>query len=646
MYIMTKPVRVYVDGVYDLFHRGHVESLEKAKTIRPDVFLIVGLISCDTATGYKREPIFTDDDRYTLLKACRHVDQVVYNPPLIITKEFIEQYSIDLVVHGFSDLSDLKKQQPFFEQIKDKFELLPYFPYNSTSKYIEKVGKYITPVQKPKIKLGTVNHFHGGQDIHSMETKLCVDMSVTTNGLGPLKTWSFNLTDQIDHYPPIKDSELYKSYTDFVQEPNMPVLFGNGATELIDLVLRNIPAGDWKTNCVDVQYAEYENSCSISGRTKIDNKSALITVIVNPNNPTGDFLDWASMEQYIANEVGNNSYLIVDESMLFWHGPDWKSHSFLGHRDYIATLQNTRNIKTIIVQSWTKIFACTGLRFGSLVVYDQELYSTLVQVQPPWSVNIVARDYIRHAWNSPEYLQDTWTLNPKWRSEIIHQLSQIYPDWSFYGKSFLSYIWIDTHNDVVADRIVKISKDCGFPIRHGKHSYNRPTCIRLGVRDPVLLKEWFQTIKKAEPSLVFDAHIPADIILRTDTVDIGSIHTHENVIVENVLAFEQYLNKSQNFLVPTIIVTDDLVLVDGHHRLELMKRMGYTKIPVTVINYYHECVLTHIEVNKRLEKDVIIQSALNNINLQPKSTRHVLCVNEKFVPISILSKNISIELQA
>jgi len=648
---MTKPVRVYVDGVYDLFHRGHVESLEKAKTIRPDVFLIVGLISCDTATGYKREPIFTDDDRYKLLKACRYVDQVIYNPPLIMTQEFIDQYSVDLVVHGFSDLSDLKKQQPFFEQIKDKFELLPYFPYNSTSKYIERVGKYLesTPPasMKPKLNPTTVNHYHGGQDIHSMETKLCVDMSVTTNGLGPLKTWNFDLMDQIDHYPPIKDVELYKSYIDFVQESNMPVLFGNGATELIDLVLRNIPDGDWKTNCVDVQYAEYENSCNISGRTKLGsgNKSALVTIIVNPNNPTGDFLDWASMEQYIANEVENNSYLLVDESMLFWYGPDWKSQSFLGHRDYIATLQNTRNIKTIVVQSWTKIFACTGLRFGSLVVYDKELYSTLVQVQPPWSVNIVARDYIKHAWNSPEYLQNTWSLNPKWRSEIIQKLSEIYPDWVFYGKSFLSYIWVDTHNDVVADRIVHLSKNSGFPIRHGKHSYNRPTCIRIGVRDPALLEVWFQTIQRTEPSLVFDAHIPADIILRTDIVDITSIHTHENVIVENVLAFEQYLNKSQNFLIPSIIVSDDMVLIDGHHRLELMKRMGYTKIPVTVINYYHDCVLTHIDANKRLAKKTIVQSALNDINLQPKSTRHVLCVKDKLIPISILSKNISIELQ-
>lgn len=646
---MSKPTRVYVDGVYDLFHRGHIESLEKAKSIRPDVFLIVGLISSDIANGYKREPIFSDDDRYKLLKACRYVDQIIFNPPLIVTKEFIEQYSIDLVVHGFSDMSDLKKQQPFFEQIKDKFELLPYFPYNSTSKYIEKMNKNTTLTPK-KQTIANVNHFHGGQDIHSLDVALNVDMSVTTNGLGPIKSWKFgvHLMEQLDHYPPIKDTVLYNAYSDFVQETNVPVLFGNGATELIDLVLRNIPPGDWKTNNVEVQYAEYENSCNITGRSKLqqDDKNALITIIVNPNNPTGDFLDWSSMEKYIANKVGNNSYLIVDESMLFWQGPEWKSHSFLSHQDYISNLQNTRNIRTIIVQSWTKIFACTGLRFGSLVVYDNELYNTLTQVQPPWSNNIVARDYIQHAWKSKDYLVETWDKNPKWRVDIIRLLSEVYPDWSFFGEPFLSYIWIDTHNDIVADRIVKLSKEGGFPIRHGKNSYNKPTCIRIGVRDPELLKDWFKIIQNNEPSLVFDSNIPSDIIIRNDTVDIASIYTHENVITENVIAFEQYLNKSQNFLIPTIIVSEEMVLIDGHHRLELLKKMGYTKIPVTVVNYNHSCILTHCVINKQISKEIIIQSALNNINLQAKSTRHCLCINSKIVPISILSKNISVEISS
>ena len=139
MSISNKRFNVYIDGVFDLFHRGHLEAINKARTVRDNVYLMVGVISDNDAISYKRKPIFHEDDRYTIINSIKGIDKVIFPAPLIVNQDFVKKHNIDIVLHGFSNINDFNKQQEFYKDISNIFEMIPYFPYTSTSSYIEQI---------------------------------------------------------------------------------------------------------------------------------------------------------------------------------------------------------------------------------------------------------------------------------------------------------------------------------------------------------------------------------------------------------------------------------------------------------------------------------------------------------------------------
>ena len=131
-----------MDGVFDLFHRGHLEAIKKVrKEAGIDGTVIIGIVSDQDANSYKRWPIISETDRVEIISNIKDVDEVIFPCPMSVTKEFIEKHQIDLVVHGFADTNDFNKQKEFLKEIIDlgKFKVQEYYNGSSTTEIINKI---------------------------------------------------------------------------------------------------------------------------------------------------------------------------------------------------------------------------------------------------------------------------------------------------------------------------------------------------------------------------------------------------------------------------------------------------------------------------------------------------------------------------
>jgi cytidyltransferase-like protein len=97
-----------VMGVFDLFHIGHLRLLERSSRIFTKV--IAAVHPDEIVTEYKkRKPVIPYRDRVEIIKSCRFVDEVIEAPLRPHTVKWLNENSLDYLVHGKTSEKFLKE---------------------------------------------------------------------------------------------------------------------------------------------------------------------------------------------------------------------------------------------------------------------------------------------------------------------------------------------------------------------------------------------------------------------------------------------------------------------------------------------------------------------------------------------------------
>lgn len=131
----------YTDGVYDLFHIGHLNMIEAAK--KQCEYLIVGVHSDEVVRQYKYHfPIIPEAERARIIGAVKGVDRVVIND-IRDKLTLLERYCFNVVFIG-DDWKGTERWNHFEKVLKERDVDVIYVPYTkgiSTTEIKKKILK-------------------------------------------------------------------------------------------------------------------------------------------------------------------------------------------------------------------------------------------------------------------------------------------------------------------------------------------------------------------------------------------------------------------------------------------------------------------------------------------------------------------------
>lgn len=439
--------------------------------------------------------------------------------------EDVDSYYKTVNIYKFSKEFSKKQYIPFLEA---------YLSAYGTNQYYEQVLKIFSHIRNSELeayRLTNINWYEidDMQDLDIAETMFANDehiLSMYEYHFGGY--WRFpHIIDFCylvnPYYPPKKMvSQLKYAFEQLltqypsgmrIQRLNAESMFdvdrkyitvGNGATELIN-VLGKFIQGRMSlfvpsfneycrcfTNCTinKINSDQYDYQYNVDAVLDIIDNTDVI-VLVNPDNPSGGFIDKSDMIKIIEKCEMNSVRIIVDESFADFAEPD-RRYTLL--EDSILEKYS----KLIVIKSISKSYGVPGLRLGVMASSDSEVNSFVYKNMAIWNINSFAEYYLqiqRLYKGSYRYACDEIVNR---RKELMESLSEIpylkvYPSQANYVMCELDESCGCNSREIA----IELVKHYGLLVKNlsEKEGLNSKSFLRFAVKDKESNKKLIDALK-------------------------------------------------------------------------------------------------------------------------------------------------------
>ena len=269
------------------------------------------------------------------------------------------------------------------------------------------------------------------------------------------------------------------------------IVVGNGAAELIKSLMNKF---DGKMGIIKPTFEEYNHrydekeiivyspeneNYEYSAKDLIeyyDNKNIKNLILINPDNPSGNYINKKGLLELIKWSSKNNIRLLIDESFVDFADED---EATIINQEIIE-----KNNNLFVMKSISKSYGVPGLRLGILVSGNKEIIDYVKKDVSIWNINSFGEFYLQIA---EKYKKDYKKALEKFkieRNRFINELSNI--------KSIrivptqANYIMAEIVNGVTAkelnmellDRYNILIKDLTEKIKDNNRQY-----VRIAIRN-------------------------------------------------------------------------------------------------------------------------------------------------------------------